>query len=75
MPFLAVTIVFIVQESSRRPCKSMFFDWRASFIVPSESITVFSVSPLRKSAAVLWREVVLFTAWAEIVRVKTAIIA
>jgi len=75
VPFLAVTIVFMVQESSRRPCKSMFSDCRASFMVPSESITVFSVSPLRKWAAVFWRDVMLFTAWAEMVRVKMATIA
>lgn len=75
VPSLAVTILFMTQESSRRPSMSTVCDCRASFMVPVESITVFSVSPFRKSAAVFWRVVMLFTACAEIVRVKIAIIA
>ena len=50
----------------------MFSDCLASFIVPSESMTTLSVSPFRRSAAVLWRVVVLVTALVGIARAKIA---
>lgn len=54
VPSLAVTIELITHESSSKSSISMFCDCLASFMVPVESITVFSVLPLRKSAAVFW---------------------
>lgn len=70
VPSGVVTRVLIVQKSLARSPRSTVVDCLASFIVPSESITTLSVSPFRRSAAVLWRVVMLVTAMAGIARAK-----